>query len=109
MMRWIVAFAVIAAALAAGAQEPNGKEIYLARCSFCHGPDGRGDGPAGSSLEPPPTNFSDRAYWKSATAASIRNAIENGKPRTAMMPFSGTLTPPEIDALVGYVKTFAPK
>lgn len=103
----VIALSMLAAAaFAQGA--PSAKDVYASRCAFCHGADGKGDGPTGSSLQPPPTNFVNPAFWKTATDESIRNAIIAGKPRTAMMPFGSMLKPDEVDALVVYLKTFAP-
>jgi cytochrome c553 len=34
-----------------------GQQIYIQRCAVCHGPDGRGNGPAAPSLIPRPRDF----------------------------------------------------
>jgi mono/diheme cytochrome c family protein len=34
-----------------------GKYFYTQYCAKCHGPDGKGDGPAGKTMKPPPTNL----------------------------------------------------
>jgi len=85
------------------------KGLYASRCAFCHGSAGKGDGPAGAALKPPPTNFADSAYWKTASSDSVKSAIENGKPATAMMPFKAALRADEIDDLVVYIRTFTPQ
>jgi cytochrome c553 len=36
---------------------PLGQRIYAQRCAVCHGPDGRGNGPAAPSLIPRPRDF----------------------------------------------------
>ncbi len=41
----------------------KGKEIYTSLCESCHGRDGRGDGPAGLAMTPPPRNFSETTNW----------------------------------------------
>jgi hypothetical protein len=38
----------------------KGKNIFTTVCSSCHGTDGKGDGPAATSLNPKPRNFTDR-------------------------------------------------
>ncbi|HUI28562.1 MAG TPA: cytochrome c [Candidatus Kryptonia bacterium] len=83
----------------------KGKPLYLARCSFCHGPAGRGDGPAGAALKPPPTNFANADFWKSADLNRLRLVLKNGKPGTPMPP--SQLAPEEIDDVLAYLRTFA--
>src|SRR3712207_653335 len=36
---------------------PLGQRVYAQRCAICHGPTGRGDGPAAPSLIPRPRDF----------------------------------------------------
>ena len=35
-----------------------GKTVYDTSCASCHGPSGKGDGPVGKVLNPPPRDFS---------------------------------------------------
>lgn len=35
----------------------RGEEVYQGSCVDCHGPEGRGDGPAAGRLNPPPADF----------------------------------------------------
>ena len=86
----------------------RGRSVYASRCAFCHGTGGKGDGPAGAALKPPPTNFASAEYWKMADAEGIKAAIADGKPGTAMVPFKAVLSPEEIDDVVVYLKTLRP-
>lgn len=38
----------------------SGREVYLYNCAVCHGDKGDGNGPAGKTLNPKPTNFLER-------------------------------------------------
>jgi high-affinity iron transporter len=87
----------------------DGKKVYETRCAFCHGMEGRGDGPAGAALKPPATNFAAPDYGKSASMERIKDTIAQGRQGTAMIPFGKTLKPEEIDAVAQYVLGFAPK
>ncbi len=35
----------------------EGRALFQARCAACHGPRGRGDGPAAGALQPPPADL----------------------------------------------------
>jgi len=90
---------------ATAADAEKGKGLYASRCAFCHGASGAGDGPAGKALKPPPTNFTLAAYWNSTTPQTVKEAIQNGKPNTAMMAFKNALTAEQLDDLLAYLKT----
>lgn len=97
------------AAPARAADDSLGSQLFESRCAFCHGAEGKGDGVAGKALDPPPVDFTSADFWKTMTPEKLRDAIMNGKPGTAMVPFRKTLKPEEIDALVQYVQNFAPQ
>ena len=40
----------------------KGKSLYDRTCAYCHGYDGRGNGPAAAFLLPAPRDFSDGVY-----------------------------------------------
>jgi len=98
--------ALCAAAAVPAADAAAGKTIYTERCAFCHGPSGRGDGPSGTALRPPPRDFTDRRFWETATPAEIADAIANGRPHTAMPAFRASLTPAQIADVITYIETF---
>ena len=94
------------AAPAAHAQDA--KELYNKSCNTCHGPSGKGDGPAGKMLKPPPADFG--TALKGKADADISKIIkEGGKAvgRSAAMPAYGTkLSDDKINSLVQLVKGF---
>lgn len=45
-----------------------GQRIYAERCATCHGPDGRGNGPAAPSMIPHPRDFTQGQYKYKTTA-----------------------------------------
>jgi cytochrome c553 len=53
-------------------------DIFESRCVACHGPEGRGDGPAASNLNPKPRDFHNRKWQKSIDDATIARAIVYG-------------------------------
>jgi mono/diheme cytochrome c family protein len=81
-----------------------GAQVYLARCATCHGPQGKGDGPAASALTPPPTDLTGpRPADKRGQPGGRRVIIEQGSPGTAMVGFKGVLTDEELLAVEQFV------
>ena len=58
--------------------EEEAQDIFSGRCTPCHGPQGKGDGPASAGLNPKPANFSDPAWQKSVTDEHIEKIISYG-------------------------------
>ena len=72
---------------AADASVARGKEVYngAGACGSCHGPEGKGDGPAGAAINPKPRSFADGDFGidtdgdgKKGTAEDIFNVVTNG-------------------------------
>lgn len=108
------ALITLAVAPAAGQQVPAGKAVYEKWCAGCHGSDGKGDGPAATTMLPRPRDFT-RALFKIRTTSSgsvptdanLRHVIDFGMPGSAMPGWKDVLSQSDRDALVGYVKTFS--
>ncbi len=69
-----------------------GERVWRARCASCHGQGGRGDGPAGTGLTPPPANLTDAALLVAATPLAFYRKVTHGVPGTAMPAFEHALT-----------------
>ena len=114
----LAALIVLAAAPAARADEQippaaakEADEIYKSRCSLCHGPAGKGDGPAGASLNPKPRDLGDPAWQTSATDEHIEKIILGGGTavgKSPLMPGNPDLAskPDVIKALRAMVRNF---
>jgi len=94
----------------AGKTNPLGAEaasagamVFKTNCEACHGPQGYGDGPAGTSLDPAPKNLpqlssiatDDYLFWR----------ISTGKDGTAMVAWKGVLTEEQIWQVISYIHT----
>lgn len=87
-------------------QAPNsGREIYRVRCAMCHGAQGRGDGAAGASFNPRPTDLTTRAQRMALTDSAVAAVITTG--RRAMPAFGRMLTKPQLDSVVAYLRTLS--
>ena len=85
----------------------TGKQLYSSNCASCHGENGAGDGPAGSTLNPPPRNFTNMEGWKNGpTIEGMYVTLQDGIPNTGMAAFAN-LPPDQRLALISYVRTFS--
>jgi mono/diheme cytochrome c family protein len=92
---------------AAGGPDPvrAGAELFAANCSTCHGPAGRGDGPAGAGLSPPPRDLTRIAGWEERTRVSdLFRTLTRGLPGTQMPAFD-YLSHEERFGLVHFVRS----
>ena len=83
---------------------------YIHHCASCHGPDGRGNGPAADYLLPPPRDFVGSPFRYSSPGAKqehvladLQRTITEGVPRSAMPGFGGVLSESQIAGLARYV------
>jgi mono/diheme cytochrome c family protein len=95
------------------ARRENGRQLYLAECSGCHGEHGKGDGPAAEAIEPKPRNLVQEPFKFRSTAsqqppvrADILETIARGMPGSAMPAF-GFLTDEERGLITDYVMYLA--
>jgi mono/diheme cytochrome c family protein len=66
----------------------KGQELFAQNCTPCHGERGRGDGPAASTMNPRPRNFTGSDGWKNGyDLPAIFKTLTEGIPSTSMAPF----------------------
>lgn len=88
-----------------GPSAARGAELYRASCAACHGPSGRGDGPAAEGLEPPPTDFTAPGRAQEATPARDFQVVTLGIPATEMAGYADLLDVQQRWDLVAYLQT----
>ena len=89
-------------------QIDKGKLQFTAVCSGCHGPEGKGDGPAGALLNPKPRNFTDLNGWKNGPKFSMMyKTVQEGIPGSAMASFN-YLPPIDRVSIIQYIRTLNP-
>ena len=81
----------------------SGAETYGRVCETCHGAGGRGDGPAGVALLPPPADLV--VHVPLHGDADLFRFVRDGIPDTAMAPQRGNLTEQQIWHVVNYIRT----
>ena len=72
------------------------KDVYVANCQMCHGPDG---------ISPVKDMSFVGRQWKTKTTAEAAKVITSGVPGTVMLPFEGKLKKEQITALAKYVRS----
>ena len=92
-----------------------GKVAFTLYCAPCHGDTGKGDGPAGIALDPPPRDFTAAQFkfdtdgdGAVGTDADLKNAITQGG-----IPYGGsplmapwlTFTDTDVANLIAYIRT----
>ncbi len=93
-----------------------GKAAYTTNCVSCHGETGKGDGPVGMVLQPPPRDFSIADFkfdgdgdGKVATDADLKAVISKGAVGFGgdqmMAPWSSVLSDEDIDNVIAYIRT----
>lgn len=96
----------------------RGRVVYVQWCAACHGLDGKGAGAAAEGLRPPPRNFSTGHFKFGGTLQrddaptlprdeDLQRIVLHGLNGTGMAAWD--LPPPDLDAVLQYVKTFSPR
>lgn len=86
----------------------EGKALYTAKCSKCHGPGGLGDGPDGDP-ELTEMNLTEPKRAARNSDGVVYYKILNGRGRPKMPAFKDELTEQQIWAVVTYVQTLRKK
>ena len=84
-----------------------GRELFQANCTVCHGPFGRGNGPAAALLEWPRIQMDLTAHLDQHPDSELYWWIKKGKAGTPMPGFEGRLSDEEIWHLVNYLRDLA--
>ena len=111
----VLAFAMPLTAFAGG-DAAAGKAVFMANCMSCHGMTGKGDGPVGKVLNPPPRDFSKGEFKFDAdksgepgTDADLAMVIKKGPAQyggsTMMAPFGGQFNDQQVADLVAFIRT----
>ena len=99
----------------------EGHEIYIRRCSFCHGLLGDGEGPAAPYMDPRPRDFTLGTFKFRTTQSGelplpedLFRTVSRGLPGTGMQAFDDDkikngLSENQRWAVIAYIMTFAPE
>src|SRR5215510_293807 len=100
---------IVQNAMGTGNVEAGGK-LYQARCSPCHGPDGKAATPTAQALNPKPRDHTEGAYMNQLSNEHLAKVIKNGGPsvgKSQIMPAHAELNEQQIEDVIAFVRTLA--
>lgn len=96
---------------AAAGDAAAGEAKFKQLCATCHGPAGKGDGPAAAGLRPRPTDMSKSQWQESVDDEHIRTVTRDGGAAVGlspmMTPWGHALSEEDLDNLVAYIRGLA--
>jgi mono/diheme cytochrome c family protein len=103
---------VVTSSLALAQGSPaKGKDLFAKHCAGCHGPTGKGDGPAAAALTPKPKDLTDKAYAAGLKDQYLFDLIQKGGAAVGksplIPPFGSKLKDGEIRDVIAFVRSLA--
>lgn len=95
-----------------GFDQQQGVRVYQQACKKCHGPEGKGDGPAAKMFKKVTMgDLSKKANMSKYSDQDLQKLIVDGGPALGkskiMTAQKGKLTDPQVQAVIAYIKTLA--
>ena len=91
-----------------GGDPTKGMEAFQANCAACHGPEGKGNGPAAAALDPKPRNLSDADYVSKLSNEHLVKVITDGGASVGKSPmmaaWGGILSKDDILNVIAYIR-----
>lgn len=87
----------------------RGQTVYTQNCAPCHGPKGKGDGPAAATLNPKPRDHSNGQYMDQLSDQKIADTVRMGGVISGYpnMPSSPHIQGEDMAALVAFVRSLS--
>ncbi len=112
----IVSFVTLLMAVPPSLAQVTGRDLYRQRCFWCHGEEGKGDGPSAVGMFPRPRDLVQADYkirstppGQLPTEEDIFRVISSGLPGTPMPGWENILSGEERWELVSYLQSLSPR
>ena len=96
-----------AAAISGGSAA--GEALHVKNCQRCHGPEGKGDGPAGKLLKTKPADWTDKRKMSGMSDDYLFKIVSGGGAavgKSTLMPaFKGKLSDQQIRDVISFIRT----
>ena len=89
-------------------QMAAGAEIFITVCSQCHGENGQGNGPEASTVQIPPSDFTDQSVMAAVSNQDMVNVLVNGLGES-MPAFGNMLSDDKRWAVISYIRSLSYK
>lgn len=96
----LVLFLAVGGSFACTSDPDPGARVWRKKCGACHGPDGAGRTRFAEGR--PFADLTDGRWKHGPGREAVRRLVADGDPASTMPPFTGRLTPEEIDAVVDF-------
>lgn len=107
----LAAVALLPSLVLAQGDPAKGKDLYAKHCAGCHGPTGKGDGPAAKAINPKPNDLTNKAYMAGLKDQYLFDLIQKGGAALGksplIPPFGSKLKDGEIRDVIAYVRSLA--
>lgn len=92
-----------------GANAASGRDVHVKNCQRCHGPQGKGDGPAGKLLKTKPADWTNKQKMSGLSDDYLYKIISGGGGsvgKSTLMPaFKGKLSDAQIREVMAFIRS----
>jgi mono/diheme cytochrome c family protein len=105
----VVLFATSYRRASAASDAKAGRQVHVSNCQRCHGPQGKGDGPAGKLLKTKPADWTDKGKMSGLSDDYLFKIISGGggsAGKSTLMPaFKGKLSDGQIRDVIAFIRS----
>lgn len=105
----VMFFATTYQRASAASDAKAGHQVHVSNCQRCHGPQGKGDGPAGKLLKTKPADWTDKGKMSGLSDDYLYKIISGGggsAGKSTLMPaFKGKLSDAQIRDVIAFIRS----